>query len=70
MRRQRWRRLCAAFIDIDPRKIGKHVGGIPVLGREALSGPGRCRILNALTAYAAAEKATQWLANAEYGRDD
>lgn len=60
----------AAYIDIDPRKIGNRVGGIPVLGRAALPRPGRCRILNALTAHGAAGEAAQWLASAGYGRDD
>lgn len=60
----------AAYIDIDPRKIGKRVDGIPVLGREALPRPGRCCILNALTAHGAAEEAAQWLAHAGYGPDD
>ena len=47
----------AAYIDIDPKKIGNTVCGIPVLGRGALPPPGRCRILNALTAHGAAEEA-------------
>lgn len=60
----------AAYIDIDPRKIGNRVGGVPVLGREALPRPGHCCVLNALTAHGAAEEAAQWLARAGYGRDD
>ncbi len=59
----------AAFIDIDPRKIGNRVHGIPVLGRSDLPRPGRCFILNALTAHGAAEEAGQWLLQAGYRQD-
>ena len=51
----------AAYIDIDPRKIGNCVNGVPVLGRSALPKPGHCLILNALTAHGAAEEAGLWL---------
>ena len=60
----------AAYVDIDARKIGNVVGGVPVLGREALPGPGRCRILNALTAHGAAEEAANWLEQRGYGPTD
>ncbi|GKG93725.1 glycosyltransferase family 2 protein [uncultured Desulfovibrio sp.] len=60
----------AAYIDIDPRKIGNRPGGIAVLPRAALPGPGRCRILNALTAHGAAEEAARWLSEAGYGPED
>ena len=60
----------AAYIDIDPRKIGNRPGGIAVLPRAALPGPGRCRILNALTAHGAAEEAAGWLSEAGYGPED
>lgn len=59
-----------AFVDVDPRKIGNRVHGIPVVGREALPGPGRCRILNALTAHHAAEEAAHWLQRAGYPADN
>jgi len=59
-----------AYIDIDPKKIGNTVGGIPVLGRSALPPPGCCRILNALTAHGAAEEAAAWLEAAGYGEED
>ena len=51
----------AAYIDIDPHKIGNCVRGVPILGRSALPPPGQCCILNALTAHGAAEEACQWL---------
>lgn len=51
-----------AYIDIDPKKIGNMVGGIPVRGRDALPGPDACCVLNALTAHGAAEEAAGWLA--------
>ena len=60
----------AAYIDIDAKKIGNVVGGIPVLGREALPGPGHCCILNALTAHGAAEEAANWLEQRGYGPTD
>ena len=60
----------AAYIDIDPRKIGNCVNGVPVLGRSALPKPGHCRILNALTAHGAAEEAGQWLLRAGYEQQD
>ena len=56
----------AAYVDVDPRKIGNTVLGVPVKGRNALPPPGRCRILNALTVHGAAEEAAQWLAQAGY----
>ncbi len=56
----------AAYVDIDPRKIGNTVQGVPVRGRDALPPPGLCRILNALTAHGAAEEAAQWLTQAGY----
>lgn len=60
----------AAYIDIDPKKIGNCVNGIPVLGRCDLPRPGQCRILNALTAHGAAEEAAQWLLQAGYEQQD
>lgn len=51
----------AAYIDIDPKKIGNVVEGIPVCGRHALPGPDDCRVLNALTAHGAADEAADWL---------
>ena len=56
----------AAYVDIDPRKIGNRINGIPVVGRKALPGPGKCCILNALTAHGADEEAARWLASAGY----
>ncbi|MDO5483366.1 MAG: glycosyltransferase [Desulfovibrionaceae bacterium] len=60
----------AAFVDIDPRKIGNRVDGVPVVPRAALPGPGRCRILNALTGHGAAEEAARWLDEAGYAPED
>lgn len=60
----------AAYIDIDAKKIGNVVGGVPVLGRQALPEPGRCRILNALTAHGAAEEAASWLEQRGYSSAD
>lgn len=62
--------LVAAYIDIDPRKIGNTVHGVPVRDRSALPPPGRCRILNALTAHGAAEEAAEWLERSGYAHDD
>ena len=55
-----------AYVDIDPRKIGNYINGIPVVGREALPKPGQCCILNALTAHGADEDAARWLTSAGY----
>ncbi|HJA78374.1 glycosyltransferase [uncultured Desulfovibrio sp.] len=68
----------AAFIDIDPKKIGQSVRvetaqglrPVPVLARRELPGPGRALVLNALTAHGAAEEAAHWLTTAGYGPDD
>lgn len=67
----------AAFIDIDPHKIGQRVplspsGGprVPVLSRKELPPPGTDLLLNALTAHGAAEEAAAWLAGAGYGPGD
>ena len=56
--------VAAAYVDIDPRKIGNRVQGVAVVGRHALPRPGQCCILNALTAHGAAEEASQWLTEA------
>ena len=54
----------AAYIDIDPHKIGNRIRGVAVMGRSALPPAGQCCILNALTAHGAAEEASQWLTEA------
>lgn len=59
----------AAYIDIDPKKIGNVVGGIPVRGRQALPGPHACRALNALTAHGAAEEAAEWLESEGFSQE-
>lgn len=60
----------AGYIDIDAKKIGNVVDGVPVLGRQALPEPGRCRVLNALTAHGAAEEAANWLEQRGYSPTD
>ena len=59
----------AAFVDIDPKKIGQRIRGVPVIGRAQLPPPGHCFLLNALTAHGADEDAARWLAGAGYGRE-
>ena len=59
----------AAYIDIDPKKIGNVVGGIPVRGRQALPRPHACRVLNALTAHGAAEEAAHWLESEGFSQE-
>ena len=56
----------AAFIDIDPKKIGNRVENVPVRGRADLPPPGKGFLLNALTAHGAAEEAACWLEQAGY----
>jgi len=56
----------AAYIDIDPKKIGNRVDGVRVVGRDAAPPPGHGFLLNALTAHGAAEEAAQWLDAAGY----
>lgn len=46
-----------ALIDIDPRKIGNRVQGLPVLDRRALPPPDQAFVLVFLAAYGAAEEA-------------
>ena len=59
----------AAFIDIDPNKIGQHVrnlpgGPVPVIAPAALpEAADDALLLNALTAHGAAEEAASWLEN-------
>ena len=67
----------AAFIDIDPHKIGQQVPlragdarRVPVLSRQALPPPGTGLLLNALTAHGAAEEAAAWLKGAGYAPED
>lgn len=55
-----------AFVDIDPRKIGQRIRGVPVISRVELPGPGHCFLLNALTAHGADEDAARWLDGAGY----
>lgn len=60
-----------AWVDIDPRKIGNTVHGIPVVGRSALPPAGQCFVLIFLTAHGAAEEAARWLESGGFvaGRD-
>lgn len=59
-----------AWIDIDPKKIGNRVAGVPVLGREALPLPGQGYILVFLSAHGAAEEAADWLTAHGYAEGD
>ncbi len=60
-----------AWVDIDPRKIGNTVHGIPVLGRDALPPAGQCFVLIFLSARGSAEEAALWLEGEGFaaGRD-
>lgn len=61
----------AAWIDVDPRKIGNIVHGIPVRGREALPKPGTGFFLAYLAGHGAADELREFLHPAGYvpGRD-
>lgn len=60
-----------AWIDIDPRKIGNRVDGLPVLGREAMPAPGEGFLVAYLAGHGAAEELAAFLDGAGYvqGRD-
>ena len=45
----------AAWYDIDPRKVGKHVGGVPVIHRDAVPGPGELFLLSYVASVGARE---------------
>ncbi len=50
-----------ALVDVDPRKIGNRIAGIPVVGRDALPRPGQGFVAVFLTAHGAAEEAAAFL---------
>lgn len=60
-----------ALVDIDPRKIGNRVHGVPVVGRSALPPPGAAFVLIFLAAHGAGEEAAAFLQSIGYmeGRD-
>lgn len=60
-----------AWVDIDPRKIGNTVEGLPVVGRTAMPRPGEGFMLAFLAGHGAAEELTEFLLDAGYrpGRD-
>lgn len=60
-----------AWIDIDPRKIGNRVNGLPVLGRKDMPAPGRGFLVAYLAGHGAADALAQFLTGAGYmpGRD-
>jgi glycosyltransferase involved in cell wall biosynthesis len=47
--------VISAFVDIDPRKIGQTVDGVPVLGPDALPAPGRCFVVSYVASRGARE---------------
>ena len=61
----------AGYVDIDPRKTGKRVGGVPVIGPEALPQPGRAFVLGYVGSRGARELIRAELARRGYseGRD-
>lgn len=60
----------AAYIDIDAKKIGNVVGGVPVLGRDALPGQAAAASSTPLTAHGAADEAANWLVERGYSPED
>lgn len=60
-----------AWIDIDPRKLGNTVEGLPVLGRESMPRPGGGFFLAFLAGHGAAEELAEYLTAQGYvmGRD-
>lgn len=75
--RQRLRPLTArgvqidAFVDIDPKKIGRTVAGVPVLAPADLPAPGRCFMLSYVAARGARDLIAAFLHERGYqlGRD-
>lgn len=61
----------AAYVDVDPRKIGNVINGRPIIGRSDLPAPGECFILSYVANRGAREDITRFLENAGYvmGRD-
>ncbi|EPR38653.1 glycosyl transferase family 2 [Desulfovibrio sp. X2] len=55
-----------AYVDIDPRKIGNHVHGVPVIGREDLPAPGETFVLSYVGSRGAREEIGEYLAMRGY----
>lgn len=50
-----------AYVDIDPRKVGNRIAGVPVVARDALPEPGRVFVLTCVGSRGAREEIGQWL---------
>jgi glycosyltransferase involved in cell wall biosynthesis len=61
----------AAYVDVDPRKIGRAVGGRPVIGPAALPSPGACFVVAGVASVNAREQIERALIAAGHraGRD-
>lgn len=51
----------AAYLDVDPRKIGHTVQGRPVLHRDQVPGPGECFVLSCVASHGAREDIAAFL---------
>ena len=51
----------AAYVDVDPRKIGKPIHGVPVLSRDEMPGPGACFALPFVASVGAREDIAAFL---------
>ncbi len=51
----------AAYLDVDPRKVGRLVHGRPVLPRDQVPGPGKCFVLSAVGSHGAREDIAAFL---------
>ncbi len=61
----------AAYVDIDPKKIGKRVNGRPVISRDELPSPGNCFVLSYVGSHGASRIIREFLEQRGYrmGRD-
>jgi hypothetical protein len=56
-----------AVVDINPRKLGKRIHGVPVIPPDELPGPGRAFTLVAVGAPGARSEICGWFAERGYG---
>ncbi len=56
----------SAFVDIDPKKIGTCIAGVPVLGPDDLPSPGRCFVVSYVGSLNAREQITARLTASGY----